>query len=65
MTITISLGWWMVPTAIMIVAFSLAAYADRDNSPGPYGAGAFISLIIYGAGLVATLIAWLIWALVA
>ena len=66
MTINITLGWWLVPLAVTAIAFGWAAYAERDNlyeGGYPSPAAARVSLMHYGCGLVASLIAWLIWAL--
>lgn len=62
MTIRIVADWWLLPLFVTVVAFGWAAWADRDNSPGDYGAGAILSLVIYGAATIVSLLAWLIWA---
>lgn len=66
MTFTVEFGWWLLPLAVTIAAFSLAAFMNRDEgSHGDYAAigNAFVALIIYGAAMIASLLAWLIWAL--
>lgn len=63
MEITIGFGWWVLPALVTLISFGMAAYADRDNSPGTYGVGAFCTLIVYSGALIASLIAWLVYAL--
>ncbi|WP_320194975.1 hypothetical protein RMR10_011975 [Agrobacterium rosae] len=68
MSFTLELGWWIAPTAITIAAFAIAAYMGRDEGGhGDYAAigNAFVGLVVYGAALVLSLIAWLIWAIAA
>lgn len=68
MTFTITFGWWLAPLSVTAFAFSLAAFMCRDDERhGDYSAiaGAFVSLVIYGAASIVSLIAWLVWALAA
>jgi hypothetical protein len=65
MTSTVDFGWWMIPFAITLATFGLAAFSSRDMGNDTYGAGAVISLGFYMAASVISLLAWLIWALVA
>lgn len=68
MTFTVALGWWIAPTAVTIIAFIIAGFMCRDEgSHGDYAAigNAFVALVIYGAALIVSLIAWLIWAIAA
>lgn len=65
MNVTISLGSWLIPTAFMIIAFGVA-YAKHDRRvASDYGAAglALWNAGIYGLALIASLIAWLVWAL--
>lgn len=68
MSITIGIGWWIAPTVVTIIAFVFAGYMGRDEgSHGDYAAigNAFVGLVIYGAATIVSLIAWLLWALIA
>lgn len=62
MTLTLTADWWLLPLFVTFLAFGWALWTDRDNTPGPYGAGAFLSAMLYGAALIVALVAWLIWA---
>lgn len=57
---TITIGWWAIPTLITMGAF---VYGVMPVRPGGYGAdiAAAISML---AAMIITLAAWLIWALV-
>lgn len=63
--ITISLGWWIAPAAITLLAFGWAC-AKEDRSPaydyGRIGQG-IGNAVLYGVALIVSLTAWLIWAL--
>ncbi len=65
MSLTVSLGWWLVPAAVSAACFGCAAYASRDLGNDRFGAGAVIAFGFYLAAAVVSLLAWLIWALVA
>jgi uncharacterized membrane protein len=57
MTITLTLGTWMVPLAITllsIICVFLVSYFDPDD----WGVLAFITFV---GGLVATIISWVVW----
>lgn len=65
MEITVSLGWWLVPLAVTIIAFG--AYITWEVRTVPsYGYGrigdGIASAILMAAALIVSLIAWLIWA---
>jgi len=62
MDVTISFGWWLAPLAVTILAFGYAIW-DGPSSARPSYADAVIALIEYGAALIVSLIAWLVWAL--
>lgn len=61
----ITVGWWAVPAFITIAAVFIAVREAPVSSGRDYGAGAFIGLAMMMAALIVSLIAWLIWALVA
>lgn len=68
---TITLGWWLVPTVLTVIAFVIAFICDRNQSRSRshnYGilSGAFdgiVGLFLYGLATIFSLIVWLIWAL--
>lgn len=63
MTFTIEIGWWLAPLTITIAAFVCARIATPPSHAGYYGYGnAIAGLFTYGAALIVSLIAWLIWA---
>lgn len=65
MTLTIGFGWWLVPTAVTIIAFVYAGFMCRDEGyHGDYAAigNAMVGLVVYGAAIIVSLLAWLIWA---
>jgi hypothetical protein len=59
MTLTFTLGWWMVPLAFTALALvtSLALGDDR----GDLGSG-IATMMRLGLAVIVSLIAWLIWA---
>lgn len=63
MTVTITFGYWLIPTFITVLAFVTAWWYSR---PTPRYSrdyvGALIDLIFYGAATIVSLIAWLVWA---
>lgn len=67
--VMISLGWWLAPVAFTAVAFALAWWKMPAPSPrgGDYNFGIFYDVlmwaVLYGAAAIASLIAWLVWAL--
>jgi hypothetical protein len=68
---TITLGWWLVPTVLTVIAFIIAFICDRNQSRhrSNYGilSGTFngiVGLFLYGLATIFSLIVWLIWALV-
>lgn len=68
MSVTLTLGWWLVPLLFTVVAFSLSAFVARDDGHhGDYSAvaGALVSVVLFGAATIISLVAWLIWALLA
>ena len=63
MTLTIQAGWWLLPAALTLAAFGFAFATSRPSSSPGYGDG-IVGVFVYGAALIASLIAWLIWAVV-
>jgi len=55
---SILLGWWLVPALITAAWFLWVTLRKTDS-----GIGAGIDGLLFFAGLVPVLIAWLIWAL--
>ena len=62
---TLTIGWWAVPAFITIAALYMALREQPAPTGRDYGAGGVIGLMFVMAALVVSLIAWLIWALVA
>lgn len=65
MEFTVTFGWWLIPAVITLLSFVGAAFVARDIGNDPYGAGGFIALGFHLIAAVASLLAWLIWALFA
>lgn len=69
MTLSLTLGWWIVPVVITLVSYLVAYLAtpSRTNSYDWYGFGTLFDGIIILFGLLAativSLVAWLVWAL--
>lgn len=68
MTFQLHLGWWLLPFAVTIAAFVWRYWVHKDDQPsygyGRIGAG-LGELLTLAAALIVSLVAWLIWALVA
>ena len=65
MTITIGLGWWLAPLGVTIVAFSWAWFLDRPGKSSTAVGNivdALQSMFMFGAAIIVSLLAWLIWA---
>ena len=64
MTITIGLGWWLAPLGVTIVAVFLAWVLDRPSGPST-AVGSIVdalqSAVLFGAAIIVSLLAWLIW----
>jgi hypothetical protein len=63
MTITIGFGWWLIPAVITLISCGTAAFMSRDMGNDRFGAGAVIAFGFHLMAAVASLLAWLIWAL--
>ena len=64
MTLTITLGLWLIPLAITLVAFIVAEVYRRSLSPGGDLGIDIRPMIAYFLAIVVTLISWLVWALI-
>lgn len=63
---TVEIGWWSLPLLFTFLAFGLALIFAPEPEPSSYfpdTGAAVITLLLLGAALVASLVAWLIWAL--
>lgn len=69
MTLSLTIGWWIVPVVITLVSYLVAYLAtpSRTCSYDWYGFGTLFDGIIILFGLLAativSLVAWLVWAL--
>ena len=65
MSMTIAFGWWVAPAVVTIVAYGWAAIVSRPDGRS-YGLAAIgegaVALFFYGLATVASLAAWLVWA---
>ena len=60
MTVTISFGWWLLPAAVTGGSYLWAWLARKISRPS--FADDIIALLYYGSATIASLVAWLIWA---
>lgn len=67
MTFTVMLGWWLLPAFITATSFTWAWLAGDHSSSSGYGhiGKGLGNALIFAVALVASLIAWLIWAIAA
>ena len=65
MEITIGFGWWLIPAVITLLSLGTSAFMSRDLGDDRFGAGAVIAFGFYLMAAVVSLLAWLIWALLA
>lgn len=65
MNFTVHFGWWLVPLSVTLAALGWAYIVSKpDGSQGYALVGkAAVSALTLGVALIASLIAWLIWAL--
>lgn len=66
MTITITAGWWMIPTVVTAVVWIRAIWDIHQIPPATGPGSVFLALqaLIYaGIATIISLAAWLIWAL--
>jgi len=60
MSITLTLGWWILPSAITIAAF-FAAWCVIDPNQRELTRG-LDAVLFGGLALIVSLIAWLVWS---
>jgi hypothetical protein len=68
MSITIQFGWWLLPLAVTVCSYGRAFWLLPDElGGGDYAATgkALCGLVYLGAATIISLIAWLVWALLA
>lgn len=65
MSVTIAIGWWLVPAIITLLSFGAASFMSRDMANDRYGAGAVIALGFYLISAVMALLSWLMRAVLA
>lgn len=64
MSLTLILGWWLIPTAITLYVFWRAArYAKNHGPRSDYNFGLDV-LIGYGVAFIIALVAWFIYVVV-
>lgn len=63
MTYTITLSWWLIPALISLACFSFATVVSFRQEPDRFGVAGLMSLGLYMAASIVSLIAWLAWAL--
>ena len=61
---TLTIGWWALPTFITIAAIYVAL-REWPEQRGDYDFSPIIGIFFLAAALIVSLIAWLIWALTA
>lgn len=62
---SITIGWWAIPAFVTIAAVYIALREAPTSSGSDYGASAFIAVVMMMAALIVSLIAWLVWAILA
>lgn len=63
-TLTISLGWWIVPTLITFISYAGATYYGSSKISGDPFAMAFelfAALFLYGCATIVSLLSWVIY----
>lgn len=61
---SIAIGWWVVPTFITIAAIYIAL-REWPEQRGDYDFSPLIGLFYLAAALIVSLVAWLVWAILA
>jgi|GEM_PF-1821831 len=68
MELTVTFGWWLLPLAVTLLSFGFSLVRVGTSEPyGDYGmiGQALAFAFMMALSLIASLVAWLIWALVA
>ena len=67
MTFSVSLGWWLLPALVTIAAFGWSTHRQDRSPSGDYGKiGQGIgNAVLHGIALIVSLIAWLVWSILA
>ena len=60
--LTIRFGWWLIPAAITVIAFVWASIETPRSGCNGIG-DAVVAAFLFGTAIIASLVAWLIWAL--
>lgn len=66
MSVTIHLGWWVLPALITVAAYAIAVWripAAQPSSYLPDFGPAIVGFITLSLASIASLLAWLVWAL--
>lgn len=58
---SVSIGWWIAPTAITSIAALIAIYPDKRLKGDP--AECVVNAIIWMGAIILSLASWLIWSL--
>jgi hypothetical protein len=61
-TFTVTFGWWLVPFVATLVAYGSVFLNSKFGRRDSYIDG-LVDLILYGIATIASLAAWLVWAL--
>lgn len=66
MTVSLTFGWWLAPLLVTVISFAWAYLRCMvEGSGGFMPAGVLLAMLLFPLAAVLSLIAWLIWALVA
>jgi hypothetical protein len=60
---TIELGWWAIPLVMTVASFVWANAYDRPDQDDWYGSMDLDGPLRFVAALIASLVAWFVWAL--
>lgn len=67
MTLSVTLGWWLAPSLVTAASFAAAWWKcvrAPDSGGGYFPMGAMMAVFLFPLAAIASLVAWLIWALV-
>ncbi len=62
---TVTIGWWALPAFVTVASIYFALRESPEPRGKDYGAGAVIGALFLAGALIVSLVAWLIWALIA